>query len=49
VEKRRENMLRLAKLQKKIDEAAEKCAISHKKTSKDEGHSREASSGKPNL
>jgi hypothetical protein len=40
VQRKREKMLRLAELQRKIDEATEKCVISCKMT-KDEGHNRE--------
>jgi hypothetical protein len=41
MERRREKMLWLSELQKKIDEAAEEMRLPHKTTSKDEGHIRE--------
>jgi hypothetical protein len=41
VEKTKEKMLRLAELQKKIDEAARKCDISHKILSKGIDHNKE--------
>jgi hypothetical protein len=42
VERRREKMLWLTELQKKIDEAAEECVTSDKTTSKGVGHNRES-------
>jgi hypothetical protein len=42
VERRREKMLWLSELQKRLMKLPKRCAISHKTTSKDKGHNRES-------
>jgi hypothetical protein len=49
VERRREKMLWLTELQKKIDEAAEECVTSHKTTSKGICHNRELRQESPSY